>query len=131
MKVFEELGVSGVDLASLAKDPDRVFRPGRSNPIALRHDDPGLMLLGRIRDEAHRFAITYQRNLRSRERIRSALDAIPGVGAARRRALLTHFGSVDRVRAASVDELVEVPGIGPDVAHRILATLQTDTAKPS
>lgn len=122
VRVFEELGVDGVELASIAKDPDRVFRPGRSNPIMLRHDDPGLLLFGRIRDEAHRFAITYQRLVRGRDRIRSALEDVPGIGASRRRALLAHFGSVARIRGASVADLCQVPGIGPEVAERIRTT---------
>ena len=130
VRVFEELGVTGVELASLAKDPDRVFRPGRSNPLALRHDDPGLMLLGRIRDEAHRFAITYQRKIRGKERIRSALDSMPGIGSARRRALLVHFGSIAGIRSASLDDLCRVPGIGADVARRIHEAFSRETRSP-
>ncbi len=123
VRVFQDLAVAGVELASIAKDPDRIFRPGRSNPISLRHDDPGLVLLGRIRDEAHRFAITYQRKVRGRERIRSELDGIPGVGPARRTALLRHFGSVARIRDASIEDLVRVAGVNAALASAILAAL--------
>ncbi len=126
--VFQDLAISGVELASIAKDPDRIFRPGRSNPIGLRHDDPGLKLLGRIRDEAHRFAITYQRKVRGRERIRSELDAIPGVGPARRKALLSHFGSVARIREASLEELAQVAGVNLALANAIHSALAPRTA---
>ncbi|MFN7954557.1 MAG: excinuclease ABC subunit UvrC [bacterium] len=130
VRVFRELALTGVELASIAKDPDRIFRPGRSNPISLRHDDPGLLLLGRIRDEAHRFAITYQRKVRGRERIRSELDDIPGVGPSRRKALLTRFGSVARIREASIEELAGVAGMNEPVAHAIHAALATPPAPP-
>ena len=85
----------------------------------LRQNTSELFLLQRIRDEAHRFAITYHRKLRDRRTLRSALDAVPGVGAGRRRALLRHFGSLKGVREAGLEELTEVPGVSRELAERI------------
>ncbi len=101
---------------------ERVFVPGRTEPIPLPRHSSARHLLERIRDEAHRFAITFHR--KERGRIASRLDAIPGVGPARRKALLRVFGSVQGVRAASVEELAAVPGIGPDLAAAILRALR-------
>jgi excinuclease ABC subunit C len=99
--------------------PERVFLPGRKNPVVLRSNSTALFLLQRVRDEAHRFANTYHRALRTRTRLCSTLDAVEGVGPQRRRALLRAFGSIRRVREASLDELTRVPGITPVVAARI------------
>jgi excinuclease ABC subunit C len=132
-----ELGIEGVELAGLAKDhverdatakeivrsEERVFRPGRANPVVLGRNSNALFLLQQIRDEAHRFAITFHRQLRSKKRLRSALDDIPGVGPSRRRALLAHFGSLKRVREASVDDLTALPGIPRALAETIKAAL--------
>ena len=133
-----ELGVSDVDFAALAKErvigqrgpdaqrrrvPERVFVPGRAEPIAIGPDQPELLLLVRLRDEAHRFAVTYQRRLRQRQRLRSGLDGIAGVGQQRRRALLRRFGSLAGVAAASTAELATAEGIGPAMAARIHAAL--------
>jgi excinuclease ABC subunit C len=96
--------------------------------VVLRRNSNALFLLQRVRDEAHRFAITYHRKLRHRERLRSALDAIPGVGPTRRRVLLRHFGSVRRICAASVDELAQVPGISAALAAQIKGGLAALTA---
>lgn len=133
VEVFRELGITEVDLIGLAKmrterDPfaeevehsaERVFLPGRKNPVVLKPNSTALFLLQRVRDEAHRFAITYHRQLRAKERLRSALDAIPGVGPARRKALLRHFGSLKRVRMATIEELTQVPGITSTVAEAV------------
>ncbi len=134
-----ELGISELDFAALAKErlvgsggpdaqrrrvPERVFVPGRAEPIAIGPDQPELLLLVRLRDEAHRFAITYQRRLRQRQRLRSELDGIAGVGQQRRRALLRRFGSVAGVAAASEAELATTEGIGPAMAARIHAALR-------
>lgn len=100
---------------------ERLFLPGVSEPLELGRHSPARHLLERVRDEAHRFAIQYHR--KERGRIRSQLDSIPGVGAARRKALLKRFGSVVGVRAASVEELAAVPGIGPELARTILSAL--------
>jgi hypothetical protein len=122
-----ELPVVGLAKERVARDPvareiqrrpDRVFLPGRKNPVILRSNSTALFLLQRVRDEAHRFANTYHRTLRSRVRLRSMLDAIDGVGPGRRRALLRHFGSMRRVRAATVDELTHVSGISTALAER-------------
>jgi excinuclease ABC subunit C len=139
VEALGELQIENVELASLAKDrverdatgaelqhsEERVFRPGRSNPITLRRNSNALFLLQQVRDEAHRFAITFHRELRSKRRLRSVLDEIDGIGAARRRALLSHFGSVKRVGEAEVDEIAAVPGIGPERAAAIKRALTT------
>ena len=137
LAVLRELEIDQVDAVGLAKmrvtrdaraaeierSDERVFLPGRVNPVVLRRNSNALFLLQRLRDEAHRFAITYHRSLRGKERLRSALDAIPGVGAGRRRRLLRTFGSVKRMLAASVEELAAVPGIGESLAVTIRAAL--------
>jgi excinuclease ABC subunit C len=105
------------------RQPERVFLPGRKNPVVLRTNSTALFLLQRARDEAHRFANAYHRRLRDRARLRSPLDDVPGVGPRRRRQLLRHFGSLRRLRAATLEELVTVPGISTDVAARIKETL--------
>jgi excinuclease ABC subunit C len=104
--------------------PERVFTVRAKDPIVLRQDSPELFLLARLRDEAHRFAITYHRLLRSRSTLTSALEEIPGVGAQRRRALLKHFGSLKRLREASAEEIAQVEGIGPALAGQIHRALQ-------
>lgn len=133
VEVLRELNITEVDLIGLAKmrterDPfaeevehssERVFLPGRKNPVVLRPNSTALFLLQRIRDEAHRFAITYHRQLRAKERLSSPLDAVAGVGPARRKALLRHFGSLKRVRAATVEELTQVAGVTITVAESI------------
>ena len=105
---------------------ERVFVPGRSEPVIPRQDAPETFLLARIRDEAHRFAITYHRKLRSKMAVESALDRIEGVGEKWRRELLTHFGSVSAVRDATVDDLTTIPGLGRKRAMRILEHLRED-----
>ncbi len=133
VEVLKELGISEVDVIGLAKmrterDPfadevthsaERVFLPGRKNPIVLKPNSTALFLLQRVRDEAHRFAISYHRQLRAQERLSSPLDAIPGIGPARRKALLRHFGSLKRVREATIEEITQVPGITPAAATAI------------
>jgi excinuclease ABC subunit C len=105
-----------------ASSEERVFLPGAKAPIELARHSPARHLLERVRDEAHRFAITYHR--RERGRITSQLDSIPGVGDVKRKRLLRRFGSVAGVREASVEELAAVPGIGPDLARTILDALE-------
>ncbi len=137
LEVLRELEIDQIDVVGLAKmrvvsaahaetierSDERVFLPGRANPVVLRRNSNALFLLQRLRDEAHRFAVTYHRALRGRERLRSVLDAIPGVGAERRRRLLRAFGSVKRMRAATVAELAQVPGIPAPLAGAIHAAL--------
>jgi excinuclease ABC subunit C len=138
-RALADAGVEGVALAGLAKaralpgrgaevehSPERVFLPGRKNPVVLAPNAPGLFLLQRIRDEAHRFAVEYHRKRRSRATLHTALSEIPGVGEKRRRLLLRRFGSVKRVGAASVEELAAVRGISPALAAVIAAALAGD-----
>ncbi len=122
----KEAGLEDLSLASLAKEEELVFRPGQSEPIRLPDGSRGKHLLQQVRDETHRFALAYHRNLRGRSGLRSALDEIPGIGARRKRLLLQRFGSLKRLRAASVEELRTVGGLPPRVAeaaHRLLASI--------
>jgi excinuclease ABC subunit C len=115
---FRDLGVTVV---SLAKRIEEVFLPGRSTPLRLPHDTPELQLLQRVRDEAHRFAIEFHRGRRDRAMTRSILDELPGVGPARKRSILQHFGSPERFLSASSEELEAVPGLPGKVARDIHA----------
>ncbi len=121
-----ELGIDDVAVCGLAKRLEEVWLPGESYPVILSRSSEGLYLLQRVRDEAHRFAIAYHRARRGKAATASALDGVPGLGPARRAALLKKFGSVRAVSAASADEIAAVPGIGPRLAGTIAATL----AKP-
>jgi excinuclease ABC subunit C len=112
-----------VAVISLAKREEEVFVPGRSDPIALSHDSAGLQLLQRIRDEAHRFALGFHRTRRDAKARESILDALPGVGPARRRALIQHFGSPERLLAATSEELEGVPGVPAKTGRQIYAAL--------
>ena len=105
------------------RSEERFFLPGRKNPVSFRHGSASLFLLERLRDEAHRFAITYHRKLRSKASLHSSLDDIPGVGPARRKALLKHFGSLKRIRAATLDDLQQMPGISGELAETIFRAL--------
>ena len=109
---------------SATHSPERVFLPNIKDPIVLKQNTSEIFLLARLRDEAHRFAITYHRKLRDRRTLRSALDLIPGIGGARRRALLRHFGSLEGVKGASAVQLTEVSGISRGLAERIAASLK-------
>jgi excinuclease ABC subunit C len=123
-EVFDDLGLHDLPLAGLAKEREELFLPGRSDAILLSPTSPALYLVQRIRDEAHRFAVTYHRALRAKAAVRSAFDDLEGVGPRRRAALLRVFGSVKRVREAPVEQIAAVPGIGPRLAARIKATLE-------
>ncbi len=105
------------------RSEERFFLPGRKNPVSFRHGSASLFLLERLRDEAHRFAITYHRKLRSKASLHSSLEDIPGVGPARRKALLKHFGSLKRIRAATLDDLQQMPGISGELAETIFRAL--------
>ncbi|HUE27746.1 MAG TPA: excinuclease ABC subunit UvrC [Solirubrobacteraceae bacterium] len=113
----------GVVVISLAKRIEEVFIPGRGEPLRLAHDTPELQLLQRVRDEAHRFAITHHRIRRDKAMTASILDELPGVGPARKRALLTHFGSPEAILAASREELEAVPGLPGKLAGRVYREL--------
>jgi excinuclease ABC subunit C len=116
LEVSEEIGLT-VPMASLAKENEEVFIPGNPRPVSLPKDSPALHILQRARDEAHRFAISYHKKLRHKEAIVSALDDIPGIGPRRKRALLRRFGSLEAIRAASLQELSETEGIIPALAQ--------------
>ena len=122
-QVLDELGLHDLPLAGLAKEREELFLPGRSEAVLLPATASALYLVQRIRDEAHRFAITYHRDLRAKASIRSGFDDLEGVGPKRRQALLRVFGSLKRVRDAPVEQIAAVPGIGPALAQRIKATL--------
>jgi excinuclease ABC subunit C len=117
------LGIDDVAVVGLAKRLEEVWVPGQDYPVILPRTSEGLYLLQRVRDEAHRFAITFHRQRRSKAMTASALDGIPGLGQTRRKALLRHFGSVKKIRAATAEELAAVPGIGPSLAATIAAEL--------
>jgi excinuclease ABC subunit C len=124
VKVLQQFGLEDKVLTTgLAKENELLFLPGKDLPLELARKSQGLFLVQRIRDEAHRFAITAHRNLRSRERLVSKLDQIPGIGPARKKALLVRFGSLAGVKKASEQELSQLPGITPQLAHVILEAL--------
>lgn len=126
-RALRERGIHDLPVVGLAKRLEEVWLPGRPDPIILPRTSEGLYLLQRMRDEAHRAAITFQRK-RSRRRARgSALEEIPGLGPARIKALLARFGSVARMRQSSVDDIAQVPGIGPKTAAAIMAVLGAST----
>jgi len=133
-----ELGIDGVDAVGLAKmrvqaaprsaaierSEERVFLPGQANPVVLKRNSNALFLLQRVRDEAHRFAITHHRKLRSQQTIYSALDRIPGIGGMRKRALLRAFGSIKRIEDANLEDLLKVPSINEKLAQQVLEALR-------
>jgi excinuclease ABC subunit C len=132
--VLEELGLfDAIDIAGIAKSrvkanvrgraversEERFFLPGRKNPVVLRRGSAALFLLERLRDEAHRFAITYHRKVRGKSQLQSVLADIPGVGPKRQKALLKYFGSLKKVKEASLDELLAMPGLPAHTAEEI------------
>ncbi len=127
--VLEELGVNDVAVIGLAKRLEEVWVPSEPDPIILPRNSEGLYLLQRIRDEAHRFAINYHRSKRSKRMTASALDSVPGLGEHRRKALVAHFGSLARLREATVEEITSVPGIGVATATAVLDALRGNDAE--
>ena len=125
LDALADAGRLQIPIVALAKEREEIFRPDRSDPIVLPRTSQGLYLVQRVRDEAHRFAVTYHQKLRSRRAVRSLLDEIPGVGPARKRALLRKFGSVRGMKAVGVDDLAAVAGVGPALAKRIKEALDT------
>lgn len=123
VEVMDELGVDGVATISLAKRMEEIFLPGESQPIVVPRGSEALYLLQSIRDEAHRFAISYHRLKRGKKMTRSALDGIPGLGDTRRKKLLKHFGSVKQIRAATLEDLASVQGIPQTVAAAVFDAL--------
>ncbi|EWS82807.1 excinuclease ABC subunit UvrC [Brachybacterium phenoliresistens] len=130
-RAFDDLGVSDVALAGIAKRLEEIWLPGEEHPLILPRTSEALFLVQRLRDEAHRFAISYHRSKRGRAQNQSALDGIPGLGPARRRALLDRFVTVRAIREAEPEQLREVDGIGPALAAQILAALRSEEPGPA
>ncbi len=122
-EALDQLGIDDIAVVGLAKRLEEVWVPGEDFPVILPRTSEALYLLQRVRDEAHRFAIAYHRQRRSKTMTQSALDAIPGLGENRRKVLLKHFGSVKRLRAATVDEIATVPGFGRRTAESVVTAL--------
>ncbi len=123
LEVFLELGLDDVPLASLAKENEELFVPHTPEPIILPRNSQALYLVQRIRDEAHRFAITYHRNLRSKNSLKSPLDNVTGIGPKRKRMLMRRFGTLKGIREAAVDDLASVPGMTRSLAIRLKQTI--------
>jgi excinuclease ABC subunit C len=123
MRVLEDLGLEDICVASLAKRFEEVYLPGDPEPVRIPRDSEALYLLQQVRDEAHRFAITYHRQLRDKKMTRSILDDVPGLGPVRRARLLKEHGSVKRLRALTEDELVALPWLPDPVGHAVYAQL--------
>ncbi len=129
-RALDELGIDDVPVCGLAKRLEEVWLPSQEDPVILPRTSEGLYLLQRIRDEAHRFAITHHRSRRSKSMVESLLDDVPGLGEVRRKSLLKRFGSLRRLRAATVEEIAEVPGIGLRTAEAIAAALAEQQGRP-
>jgi excinuclease ABC subunit C len=129
-RALDELGIDDVPVCGLAKRLEEVWLPSQEDPVILPRTSEGLYLLQRIRDEAHRFAITHHRSRRSKTMVESLLDDVPGLGEVRRKSLLKRFGSLKRLRAATVEEIAEVPGIGTRTAEAIVEALRQQ-ARPT
>jgi excinuclease ABC subunit C len=129
--VLADLGITDVALCGLAKRLEEVWLPGEDFPVILPRTSEALYLLQRVRDEAHRFAITFHRQRRSKRMTASGLDSVPGLGETRRKALLRHFGSLKRLGQATPEEIAEVPGIGRRTAEAVLAALNPPAAAPA
>jgi excinuclease ABC subunit C len=130
-RALAELGIDDVALCGLAKRLEEVWLPDDDHPVVLPRTSEGLYLLQRVRDEAHRFAITHHRQRRSKAMTTSVLDEVPGLGPARQKALLRAFGSVKRLRAASAEEIASVQGIGPALAQAVVGALATRSPEPA
>ncbi|WP_062649651.1 excinuclease ABC subunit UvrC [Streptomyces maremycinicus] len=122
-RALDELGIDDIAVCGLAKRLEEVWVPDDDDPVVLPRSSEGLYLLQRVRDEAHRFAITYQRTKRAKRFRAGPLDEVPGLGETRKQALIKHFGSVKRLRAATIEQICEVPGIGRKTAETIAAAL--------
>nr|WP_145491569.1 MULTISPECIES: excinuclease ABC subunit UvrC [Streptomyces] len=131
-RALDELGIDDIAVCGLAKRLEEVWLPGEADPVVLPRTSEGLYLLQRVRDEAHRFAITYQRTKRAKRFRAGPLDDVPGLGETRKQALIKHFGSVKRLRSATIEQIQEVPGIGRKTAETIAAALaQAAPAAPA
>jgi excinuclease ABC subunit C len=125
-RALDELGIDDVPVCGLAKRLEEIWLPRREEPVILPRSSEALFLLQRVRDEAHRFAITHHRSRRSKSMVESLLDEVPGLGEVRRKALLRRFGSLRRIRAATVEEIAAVPGIGARTAEAISEAVAKD-----
>ena len=125
-----KLGLSHIPIVGLAKEFEEIYRPGQSEPLRLSHDSGALKLLQRVRDESHRFANTYNAQLRLKKISESILDEFPGIGQQRKAVLLKKFGSVQRLRLATVEQIAQVPGFGGKIAADLKAFLQARTISP-
>ena len=123
LDAMQDVGVAHIPAVGLAKQNEEIYVPARPAPVILPRGSQGLYLVQRIRDEAHRFAVSYHRKLRDSQTTRSLLDEIPGIGPRRRRALIDRFGSLDGIRQATVDDLAAVPGMNRQVAEQIKSYL--------
>ena len=123
-RALDELGIDDIPVIGLAKRLEEVWVPGQDDPVILARTSEGLYLLQRVRDEAHRFAITHHRNRRSKSMVESVLDDVPGLGEVRRKVLMRHFGSLKKLRAASIDEIAALPGFGQRTATAISEALE-------
>ncbi|MEW2619741.1 excinuclease ABC subunit UvrC [Streptomyces sp. NPDC048106] len=131
-RALDELGIDDIAVCGLAKRLEEVWLPGEDDPVVLPRTSEGLYLLQRVRDEAHRFAITYQRTKRAKRFRAGPLDDVPGLGETRKQALIKHFGSVKRLRSATIEQIQEVPGIGRKTAETIAVALaQAAPAAPA
>ncbi|MFJ2301756.1 excinuclease ABC subunit UvrC [Streptomyces sp. NPDC087787] len=131
-RALDELGIDDIAVCGLAKRLEEIWLPGEDDPVVLPRSSEGLYLLQRVRDEAHRFAITYQRTRRAKRFRSGPLDEVPGLGETRKQALIKHFGSVKRLRSATIDQICGVPGIGRKTAETIAAALaQAAPAAPA
>ncbi len=124
MEVMRELGLEHIPTIGLAKQEEEIFRPEQEESLRLSRRSSALRLLQRVRDEAHRFAITYHKSLRDKKTVKSGLDLVTGIGPKRKQLLLKHFGSVKRIREASVEELLKVPGMNIKIAESIKEQLE-------
>ncbi|TDS82681.1 excinuclease ABC subunit UvrC [Nesterenkonia aurantiaca] len=130
-QALDDLGITDLPVVGLAKRLEEVWLPGDDFPLVLPRSSEALYMLQRIRDEAHRFAIAYHRSKRSKAMTASALDEVPGLGPARRAAVVAHFGSVANLKKATLEEIIEVPGLGRDTATKILDHLRAEAAAPA
>ncbi|WP_350275977.1 excinuclease ABC subunit UvrC [Kribbella sp. HUAS MG21] len=128
-QAMDELGLGDIPVVGLAKRLEEVWVPDEEDPVIFSRTSEGLYLLQRLRDEAHRFAITHHRNRRSKSMVESTLDEVPGLGEVRRKTLLRHFGSLKKLRAATVDEVADLPGFGPRLAESVVLAVNAAATK--
>ena len=130
VKVLEDQGLHQVPLAGLAKQEELIFLPGVAEPVRLDDRSAALLLLRHVRDESHRFAITYHRQLRGKAISRSLLDQVRGIGKTRKKELLKHFGSLGALMDATLEEIEAVPGLGVALARQLYEHLHVQSAPP-